>query len=77
MIRIVFTDNTDLPENRQKKCLDCLRKNKAGEVAVTYASGTSSAAVSVRTDMADLTETDFGMQLLGLIKMYGRSVYVP
>ena len=77
MIRIVFTDNTDLPENRQKKCLDCLRKNKAGEVAVTYASGTSSASVSVRTDPADLPETSFGLQLLALLRLYGRSVYVP
>ncbi len=43
---------------------------------MTYSSGTSS-SVSVKTDLADLTETDFGMQLLGLIKMYARSVYVP
>ena len=28
------------------------------------------------TGLADLTETYFGMQLLGLIRMYGRSVYV-
>ena len=55
MIRIVFTDNTDLPENRQKYP-DCLRKNKAGEAAVTYSSGASSASVSVLTDPADLPE---------------------
>ena len=48
-----------------------------GEVAVTYSSGTSSSSVSARTDLADLTETDFGMQLLSLIKMYARPVYVP
>ena len=54
-----------------------IASKKVGEVSVTYASGTSSAAVAVRMDMADLTETDFGMQLLGLIKMYARSVYVP
>ncbi|MBR3335249.1 MAG: DUF4054 domain-containing protein [Clostridia bacterium] len=47
---------------------------KVGEVSVTYSSGTSS---SVSADLADLTETDFGLQLLGLIKMYARSVYVP
>ena len=41
----------------------------------TYLSGTSSASVS--TDLADLPETDYGLQLLGLIKLYGRSVYVP
>ena len=50
---------------------------KVGEVAVTYSSGTSSSSVSVQTDLADLTETDFGLQLLGLIKLYSRSVYVP
>ena len=51
-----------------------IASKKVGEVAVTYA--TSSFAGSVSTDLADLTETDFGMQLLGLIKAYSRSVYV-
>ncbi len=54
-----------------------IASKKVGEVAVTYSSGTSSSSVSVQTDLTDLTETDFGMQLLGLIKMYARSVYVP
>ena len=54
-----------------------IASKKVGEVAVTYSSGPSSSSVSVNTDLADLTETDFGMQLLGLIKMYARSVYVP
>ena len=54
-----------------------IASKKVGEVAVTYSSGTSSSSVSVNTDLADLTETDFGLQLLGLIKLYGRSVYVP
>ena len=50
---------------------------KVGEGAVTYSSGASSSSVSVKTDLADLTETDFGLQLLSLIKMYARPVYVP
>ena len=54
-----------------------IASKKVGEVAVTYSSGTSSSSVSVQTDLADLTETDFGLQLLGLIKLYSRSVYVP
>ncbi len=54
-----------------------IASKKVGEVAVTYASGASSSSVSANTDIADLTETSFGMQLLGLIKLYGRSVYVP
>ena len=52
-----------------------IASKKVGEVSVTYSSGNSSSSVS--TDLADLTETDFGLQLLGLIKMYARSVYVP
>ena len=43
---------------------------------MTYSSGTSS-AISVKTGLADLTETDFGLQLLSLLKMYARPVYVP
>ena len=54
-----------------------IASKKVGEVAVTYSSGASSSSVSVQTDLADLPETDFGLQLLGLIKLYGRSVYVP
>ena len=59
-------------EARQK-----ITGKKIGEVSVTYSSGTSSSSLSVRTGLADLTETDFGLQLLGLIKLYSRSVYVP
>ena len=32
---------------------------------------------SVTTGLADLLETAFGQQLLSLIRLYGRSVYVP
>ena len=51
-----------------------IASKKAGEVSVTYAAGASSA---VSPDLADLTETVYGLQLLGLIRLYGRSVYVP
>ena len=54
-----------------------IASKKVGEVSVTYTSGTSSSSVSVQTDLADLTETDFGLQLLSLIKLYARPVYVP
>ena len=59
-------------EARQK-----IASKKVGEVAVTYSSGTSSSSVSVQTDLADLTETDFGLQLLALLRLYSRSVYIP
>ncbi len=53
-----------------------IASKKVGEVAVTYASGTSSSAFG-STDLADLTETDYGIQLLSLIRLYSRSIYVP
>ena len=54
-----------------------IASKKVGEVSVTYASGASSTSSSVSTGFADLTETDFGLQLLGLIRLYSRGVYVP
>jgi len=54
-----------------------IASKKVGEVSVTYSSGTSSASMAVSTDLADLAETDFGLQLLSLIRLYSRSVYVP
>ncbi len=54
-----------------------ITSKKVGEVAVTYSSGTSSSSASASSDLADLTETDFGLQLLSLIRLYSRSVYVP
>ena len=54
-----------------------ISSKKVGEVSVTYATGASSSSGSVKTDLADLTETDFGMQLLSLIRLYSRSFYVP
>ena len=48
---------------------------KVGEVSVTYATGTSAGSASA--GLADLAETGYGMQLLSLIRLYGRPVYVP
>jgi len=45
---------------------------KAGEVSVTYAAGAASSAA-----FADLEETSFGLQLRGLLRLYGRSAYIP
>ena len=53
-----------------------IASKKVGEVAVTYSSGASSSS-SVSTDLADLPETSFGLQLLSLLRLYGRSIYVP
>ena len=60
-------------EARQK-----ITAKKVGEVSVTYAAGASSSfSGSVSSGLADLPETSFGLQLLSLIRQYGRSVYVP
>lgn len=50
---------------------------KAGEVSVTYAAGASASFRAVSAGLADLPETAFGLQLLALIRQYGRSVYIP
>ena len=51
-----------------------IASQKAGEVSVAYATGTSSA---VYTGFADLKETSFGLQLLSLVRLYARGAYVP
>ena len=53
-----------------------IASKKVGEVAVTYSSGASSSS-SVSTDLSDLPETSFGLQLLSLLRLYSRNVYVP
>jgi len=50
---------------------------KVGEVSVTYATGTSSSSISANTDLSDLTETSFGLQLLSLLRLYSVTRYVP
>ena len=52
-----------------------IASKKVGEVAVTYAASASSGG-SGSTAFADLTETDYGLQLLGLIRMYSYGRYV-
>ena len=52
-----------------------ITSKKAGEVSVTYAAGASSAFAS--SDLADLTETSFGLQLLSLLRLYSVTRYVP
>ena len=54
-----------------------IASKKVGEVSVTYSSGAASASISAQTDLADLTETSFGLQLLSLLQLYSMSRYVP
>ena len=52
---------------------------KVGEVQVTYSSGysSSSSGSSRDSDLVDLTETAFGLQLLTLLRLHARPRYVP
>ena len=54
--------------------LQRIASKKAGEVSVAYAAGVSPA---VSAGFADLKETSFGLQLMSLVRLYARSVYVP
>ena len=54
-----------------------IASKKVGEVSVTYATGASSSSVSASSDLADLTETSFGLQLLSLLRLYSMTRYVP
>jgi hypothetical protein len=56
--------------------LQKIASKKVGEVSVTYSSGTSSTA-SVSTDLSDLAETSFGLQLLSLLNLYSMTRYIP
>ena len=73
-LRGVLRGRISLPDQGQG--LVGVASKKVGEVSVTYSSGTSSTA-SVSTDLADLTETSFGLQLLSLLKLYSLTRYVP
>ena len=53
-----------------------IASKKVGEVAVTYATSSNMTA-SVSTSLADLTETEYGVQLLTLLRQYERPMYIP
>jgi hypothetical protein len=53
-----------------------IASKKEGEVSVTYSSGASSSSMLTQTDLADLTETSFGLQLYSLLKLYSITRYV-
>ena len=57
-----------------KSALQRVASRKAGEVSVTYALSTAAAQAA---GLADLTETAYGVQLLGLLRMYPGTRYVP
>ena len=44
---------------------------------VSFCAAVLMAASAVSAAMTDLAETDYGIQLLGLVRLYGRSVYIP
>ena len=48
---------------------------KVGEVSVSYSE--TSGASGVSTNLADLKETTYGLQLLSLLRLYGFARYIP
>ena len=56
-----------------------LSSKKVGDVQVNYSafSGSSSMTAKANTAFADLTETEYGMQLLTLIRLHQQRRYVP
>ena len=56
--------------------LQQVSSKKVGEVTVSYSSIAGSGS-SFSTGFADLTQSQYGIQLLSLLRIYGRSVYVP
>ena len=53
-----------------------ISSKKVGDVSVSY-SNESNLSGSVSTSLSDLTQTAYGLQLLTLLRMYSRSMYVP
>ena len=49
---------------------------KVGEVTITRSSGSSWSSAGVQSGFADLGETAFGLQLLSMLRLYSRSMYV-
>ncbi len=49
---------------------------KVGEVQITYSNSSNSTA-KVSSELADLAETEFGVQLLTLIRQHSFTRYVP
>ena len=56
--------------------MQTVASKKAGDVSVSYDTS-SSVAASVSTGLADLKETVYGLQLLSLLRLYGRAEYIP
>ena len=48
---------------------------KVGEVSVNYSEASGASGVS--TNLADLKETTYGLQLLSLLRVYGFARYIP
>ena len=57
-----------------KSALQKVSSRKVGDVTVAYALSTAAAQAA---GLADLTETAYGVQLLGLLRLYTGTRYVP
>ena len=57
-----------------KSALQKVSSRKVGDVTVAYALSTAAAQAA---GLADLTETAYGIQLLGLLRLYTGTRYIP
>ena len=57
-----------------KSALQKVSSRKVGDVTVAYALSTAAAHAA---GLADLTETAYGIQLLGLLRLYTGTRYIP
>ena len=57
-----------------KNALQRVTSRKVGEVSVTYAENASAGQAGC---FADLAETAWGIQLLGLMRLYSGTRYIP
>ena len=53
-----------------------IASKKAGDVSISY-NTSSSVSASVTTGFSDLKETVYGLQLLSLLRLHGRTRYIP
>ena len=53
-----------------------ISSKKVGEVQITYSNSSNSSA-KASSSLADLTETEFGLQLLTLLRQHSFSRYIP
>ena len=66
------TASMDFLASAARGAMQEVASRKVGEVSVTY----SSTATNIETNLGDLKQTAFGLQLLSLLRLYGFAKYI-